>query len=263
MTYLDEILGVRRAAVEKKKSERPISGLRAPALTRRDLRDFGAALTRGADGRPRIIAEFKRASPSAGSIAPDADPAAVASAYERGGAAAISIITEPDRFRGGFSDLQAARAAVSLPVLCKDFVVDEYQLWEAAAEGADAVLLIVAALDAPELEELLELASALRLAALVEVHDEDEARRAVASGARLIGVNNRDLRTFSVDTETALRVRTSIPAGVTVVAESGYSTHGDVSECGRAGIDAMLIGERLMRDPDPSAAIRRLLSGAA
>src|SRR5262249_48856913 len=157
-----------------------------------------------------------------------------------GGAAALSVLTEPTRFRGSFADLREARAATSLPVLCKDFIVDDYQIVEAVAEGADAVLLIVAALDDARLGRFLDLARRLRVSVLVEVHEEAEVGRAVGAGASIIGINNRDLHTFDVDRATALRLRRSVGNGVTVVAESGYRTQDDIQACARAGIHAVL-----------------------
>lgn len=252
MTYLDEILQARRAAVERKKAERPIRSL-LPAALDADRRDFARALTTVA--RPAIIAEFKRSSPSAGAIARDADPGEVAAAYERAGAAALSVLTEPDRFGGSFADLRAARAATALPVLCKDFVVDGYQVTEAAAEGADAILLIAAALDGSALRDLIVLAHEFGMSAIVEVHDEDELAVAAGAGALIIGANNRDLRTFAVDTATADRLRLAWPPGVISVAESGYRTPRDLERCAAAGFDAVLIGEALMREADPGAAL--------
>lgn len=255
MTYLDGILRARRAAVERAKAARPIAALRAAAASG-DRRDFAGALVRGY--RPAIVAEFKRSSPSAGAIAGDADPSAVAAAYERAGATALSVLTEPERFGGSFDDLRAARRATALPVLCKDFIVDAYQIWEAAAVGADAVLLIAAALSAGVLSDLIALAAELGMSSLVEVHDEDELRSSAAAGARIIGVNNRDLRTFTVDTSTALRLRAGWPPGVASVAESGYRTAADVERCAAAGFDAVLVGEALMREADPGGALAAL-----
>ncbi len=259
MTYLDDILARRRRAVAAMKAAAPFDALRARALARADQRDFAAALRAV---RPALIAEFKRASPSAGTIAGEADPATVAAAYERGGAAAISVLTEPERFNGSFGDLQAARAAASLPVLCKDFVVEEFQVWEAAAQGADALLLIVAALDAASLTAYVALCARLRISALVEVHDPEEARRAVGAGARIVGVNNRDLRTFDVDLSTIATVRPAIPPGVLLVAESGYRTAAQIAACVRDGADAVLVGEALMREGDPAGALRALRASA-
>jgi indole-3-glycerol phosphate synthase len=255
VTYLDELLARRAAAVEKKKAERPLESLRNGALGRADVRDFELALRYRS---PAIVAEFKRASPSAGDINVRADVEAVAHAYERGGAVALSVLTEPELFRGSFDDLRRARSAVKLPVLCKDFIVDGYQIWEAAAEGADAVLLIAAALDDGRLREFIKLVQCLGLSALVEVHDEDEAARALSARARIIGINNRDLHSFAVDVETALRVRRTLPDSVVVVAESGYGTVQEVGRCFRSGIHAVLIGESLMRAPDSAAAVARL-----
>lgn len=259
MTYLDEILRSRRSAVERAKAERPSpSGTPRAGASRRD---FARALETGP--RPAIVAEFKRSSPSAGVIAPDADPGRVAAAYERAGAAAISVLTEPARFGGSFSDLRSARAATSLPVLCKDFVVDAYQVREAALEGADAILLIAAALEARALGEFIALAHECGMAALVEVHDERELAAATRAGARIIGVNNRDLRTFEVDTATAQRLRRVWPPGVVSVAESGYRTAADIDRCAAAGYDAVLVGEALMRDAEPGRALATLRSDRA
>ena len=260
MTYLDEILASRRVAVNRQKRLRPLEAVRAAADARVERRDFHAAM-RAAP--PVIIAEFKRSSPSAGSINDAADPAVVAAAYERGGAGAISVLTEPDRFGGSFADLGLARAATSLPVLCKDFVVDGYQILEAVAEGADAILLIVAALDDETLRSYIALCGILRIAALVEVHDEVEAARAVAAGAVVVGVNNRDLHSFAVDVSTALRVRRSIDDGMIVVAESGYKTADDVRTCVEGGMHAVLVGEALMRERDPGRAVARLRGSAS
>lgn len=255
MSYLDAILAERRRSVARAKTERPAASLRAAVAARADFRPFARAV-RGAGG-PHVIAELKRSSPSAGSIASEADPSVVAADFARGGARAISVLTEPERFSGSFDDLRAVRNATSLPVLCKDFVVDEHQLWEAAAEGADAVLLIVAALDRKTLDRFVALTRALGLASLVEVHDETEGYVAVDAGADVIGINNRDLRSFVVDLSTAPRVRSTLPKHVAIVAESGYRTPADVRTCG-AGIDAVLVGEALMRAADRAGAVAAL-----
>ena len=255
MSYLDELLALRRSAVERKKAVRSLDDLYAALRQRSPRRPFDAALR---SGSPAIVAEFKRASPSAGPINGDADPAAVARAYELAGAAALSVLTEQERFGGSFADLRAARAATSLPVLCKDFVVDEYQIVEAAAESADAILLIAAAMGAETLAASISAAQRVGLDAVVEVHDDAEAVTAVAAGAAIVGINNRDLRTFQVDVGTALRLRGSIPADVTVVAESGYTSRGELVECARAGVHAVLVGEALMRHADPGRALAAL-----
>jgi indole-3-glycerol phosphate synthase len=218
---------------------------------------FEAAL--GAHGRVNVIAECKRRSPSKGVLAPDYDPVAIAGAYERGGAAAISVLTEPTFFDGSLEHLAAVRASVALPLLRKDFVVDEYQLLEARASGADAVLLIVAALEQADLVRLQARARALGLATLVEVHDEEELARALDSGARIVGVNNRNLRTLAVDVEASDRLAARMPADVIAVSESGLRSRADVERLSAAGYRAFLIGERFMTDPDPAGAIGALI----
>ena len=217
---------------------------------------FGAAL--GAPGMT-LIAEVKRASPSAGDIARAAEPAEQARAYRDGGAAAISVLTEPEHFGGSLEDLRAVRSAVDVPVLRKDFLCDEVHVLEARAEGADAVLLIVAALDDGTLRRLHDLAGALGMAALVEVHEAAEVERALGAGARIVGVNTRNLRTLEVDLATIDAVRPLIPAGVVVVAESGIASRADVQRAEALGCDAVLVGEALMRAEDPARAVAALL----
>ncbi len=210
-----------------------------------------------------VIAEFKRRSPSAGALHDAPDLAEIVTAYERGGAAALSVLTEGPNFGGSLEDLRDARALCQLPILRKDFIVDGYQLLEARAAGADAVLLIVAALDANELKGLHEAALALGLEVLVEVHDRGEVERALDAGARMIGVNNRDLRDFSVDVARTSSLRSSIPAGITVVSESGIARAEQLHSLQRDGVGAVLVGEVLMRAPDPAHALRRLIGVAA
>ena len=217
---------------------------------------FAEALRR--PGAVNVIAECKRRSPSRGVLQAAYDPAAQARAYARGGAVAVSVLTEPAFFDGSLAHLSAVRAAIDLPCLRKDFVVDGYQLLEARAAGADAVLLIVSALDDERLARLLAQAQALQLAALVEVHDEDELARAVDAGATIVGVNNRNLRTLVVDLDVSARVAARLPAGVTAVSESGVGSAGDVARLRDLGFHAFLIGERLMVAPDPEGALRRL-----
>jgi indole-3-glycerol phosphate synthase len=211
-------------------------------------------------GAVNIIAECKRRSPSKGVLASSYDPVAIARAYEQGGAAAISVLTEPTFFDGALEHLAAVRAAVDVPLLRKDFIVDEYQLFEARAAGADAVLLIVAALDQPTLERLQRRAWDLGLATLVEVHDDEELTRAVASGARVVGVNNRNLRTLRVDVAASDRLAAAMPRHVTGVSESGLQSRGDLERLATAGYRAFLIGERFMTDPDPAAALQALMA---
>jgi indole-3-glycerol phosphate synthase len=254
---LDDILAEARRTVARAKETRPLEALAAQAAAAPAPRGFAAALR-----RPDIacISEFKRRSPSAGWIAEHADPAQIAAAYEGGGAAALSVLTEGPFFGGSLADLQAARAAVALPALRKDFMVDPYQVVEARAAGADAILLIVAALTDRELETLLAEAGRWRLDVLVEAHDAEEVERAVALGSRVIGVNHRDLRTFQMDMTLAARLRERIPADRVVVAESGIRTAGDVQKMRDAGIDAILVGENLMRGGDPGGTLRSLLA---
>ncbi|HEX3390990.1 MAG TPA: indole-3-glycerol phosphate synthase TrpC [Solirubrobacteraceae bacterium] len=256
-TVLARILAQTRQAIEQRKCELPIVALEADAATARTA----PGRLREALARPGIgaIAEFKRRSPSAGELRANADVRAIARAYEQGGASAMSVLTEGDNFDGSLADLRAARAACSLPILRKDFIVDPYQLYEARAAGADAVLLIVAALDDDELASLHERASAMSLDVLVEVHDSDELARAAAIGAEIVGVNNRDLRDLSVDVGRTSRLLAQMPAGALVVSESGIATHEQVKELEREGVAAVLVGERLMRAPDPGAALAGLL----
>jgi indole-3-glycerol phosphate synthase len=246
-----QITDARRATESQPALER-----RASARTPRGDR-FEAAL--GMQGRVNVVAECKRRSPSRGVLAPQYDPVAIARQYEAGGAAAISVLTEPTFFDGALEHLTAVREAVALPVLRKDFVVDEYQLLEARAAGADAVLLIVAALEPAALVRLQSRAWELGLAALVEVHDDDELSRAFDAGARVIGVNNRNLRTLAVDVSASDRLAAKMPASVVGVSESGLQTRGDLERLAASGYRAFLIGERFMTDPDPARAIKGLI----
>jgi indole-3-glycerol phosphate synthase len=255
MSKLEQLVGAAREDVERRKSQVPVADLRAAIGTLSGSRPFSEALVR--DGLS-LIAEFKRRSPSSGEIAPGASVADVCGAYERGGAAAISVLTDQPHFGGSLDDLRAARAASSLPILRKDFIVDVYQLYEAAVNGADAVLLIVAALSDEELSLLGEEAELLDLDCLVEVHDERELERALELEAEVIGINNRDLGDLTVSLETTVELITDVPAGKAVVSESGYSHVEQLLELERIGCDAVLIGETLMRSGDPEAAVRDL-----
>ncbi len=250
---LDHILASVRERLAHLKAQE--TRIRAAAERMSPARDFVAALA--APGLS-IIAEFKRASPSKGVINVAMDPSERAAAFQAGGAAAMSVLTEPDHFQGSPADLQAARAATSLPALRKDFTLDPLQVWEARAMGADAVLLIVAILDDPMLATLLSTSTAAGLAAVVEVHSSEEAARAVAAGANVVGVNNRDLRTFHVDLATAERV-SAILDGVDIrVAESGVQGPADAARLREAGYDALLVGEYLSRSSDPAEGIAGL-----
>ncbi len=221
----------------------------------RSRREFRAALV---SGPPAIISEIKKASPSKGLLAADFDPPSIARAYESGGAAALSVLTDARFFQGSLGDLQAARSAVSIPALRKDFTIEEYHVAEAAAHGADAVLLIAAIHTAGRLRQLREYAGAFRMDALVEVHDERELENAIDSGAEIIGVNNRNLRTFEVSLETSERLAERMPSGVVKVSESGIESAADIRRVRAAGYNAFLIGEHLMKAADPVAALRAL-----
>jgi indole-3-glycerol phosphate synthase len=259
-TMLGKIIDAKRRRLEVSRAAMPEAMLAARAGDVPAPRDFARALERAADqARPNVIAEFKRASPSAGVIRKNADPPAIASEYEAAGAAAISVLTEEDFFDGALAHLTAVRARVGVPVLREDFVVDPWQLLEARAAGADAVLLIVAALTDAELAALLLRTYDLGMAALVEIHDDAEAERAVAAGARIIGVNHRNLATLEMDMGLFARIRPRLPAGTITVAESGLRTLADVRRMAEAGADAILVGEALMRQPSPGAALAELL----
>ena len=219
-------------------------------------RDFKAALTSSAG--PAIISEIKKASPSKGLLSSRFDPAGTAREYEAGGAAALSVLTDEHFFQGSLADLETARSAVRLPVLRKDFTIDPFHVVEAAAHGADAILLIAAILSERELRDLREQATTYGIASLVEVHSEDELEPALASGAEIVGVNNRDLHTFQVTLETSLRLADRIPDGVVRVSESGIETHEQIAQLQSAGFQAFLVGEHLMRADQPAAALRAL-----
>jgi indole-3-glycerol phosphate synthase len=214
-----------------------------------------------ASGGAAVIAEVKKASPSKGVIREDFHPAEIAASYEAGGAACLSVLTDIDFFQGADAYLQAARAACALPVLRKDFTLDPYQIWEARALGADAILLIVACLELPHLKDLHDCAQEAGLDVLVEVHDEAELEEALTLGGDLIGINNRDLHTFETSLDTTYRLLARIPQGVQVVTESGFSSAEQVSEMRRHGVHSFLIGETFMRAEDPGAALATMFSG--
>lgn len=259
VSVLGEIVARTRARVAERHRARPLDSILSSAPTPGERRPFAQALERAG---VNVIAEFKRRSPSRGTIREDLGVVQVAQAYEVGGAAALSVLTEEEYFGGRLEDLQQARVATLLPALRKDFIVDPYQIWESWIAGADAVLLIVAALADAELRKLHEAASEVSLAALVEVHDADELGRALAVGARVIGVNSRDLRTLQVDLKTAFDLVERIPDDVIAVAESGIKTGADVRRLRAAGYDACLIGEHLMQAPDPGEALASLIEEA-
>jgi indole-3-glycerol phosphate synthase len=258
MGMIEELVEAARAGVERRRAQVPLEDLARRLNARPEQRPFGEALTRPGLS---LIAEFKRRSPSAGEIRDGAEPEEIARAYEEGGAAALSVLTDEAHFGGSLDDLRAARAACELPVLQKDFVVDRYQLYEAAVAGADAVLLVVALLGADELASLHDEARGMDLDCLVEVHRESELETALTADADVIGINNRDLDDFSVDVQTTFELITDVPAGKTAVSESGIAERATLEELERVGVDAVLIGEALMRADDPAAKVRELTAG--
>ncbi|HYH59035.1 MAG TPA: indole-3-glycerol phosphate synthase TrpC [Thermoleophilaceae bacterium] len=255
MSRLDPIVQATRDEVERRKRDRPLADLEREAERRPEGRPFLEALARPSTS---VIAEYKRRSPSAGEIREGASVTDVVRAFERGGAAALSILTEERHFGGSLDDLREARSASDLPILRKDFTVDPYQLVEARAAGADAVLLVVGSLEPGELARLFQEARDLDLDALVEVHDEPELATALELDADLIGINNRNLEDFSVDIATTFELLADVPAGKTVVSESGIIYREQIEELERVGVDAVLVGETLMRAADPEAACREL-----
>ncbi|MGA9185162.1 MAG: indole-3-glycerol phosphate synthase TrpC [Candidatus Acidiferrales bacterium] len=257
---LDRIVEARRASVEHRKRVLPEVALKIAVEKKAPPpRDFPGALSR--DGI-NIIAELKRASPSLGIIREDYEPARLAQALQQAGAAALSVLTEEDFFQGSLAHLKEASKATEIPILRKDFIVDPWQVWEARAAGADSFLLIVAALTDTALGELLDLGRQLKMEALVEVHSRTELTRALGAGARVIGVNNRDLRDFKVRLETSVELVEEIPDACIAVSESGLHAHEDLAKLRHAGFDAFLIGEQLMKRADPAAALRELLAPA-
>ena len=256
---LRRILAHKAGEVTERAERVPLRELGRSVERAAPVRPFAQALREAIGaGRAGVIAEVKKASPSAGVIRAHFDPAAIARSYEAGGAACLSVLTDREFFQGADEHLVAARAACGLPVLRKDFVVDEYQVYEARAIGADCVLLIVAALGDAQLRELAGLAAHLDMDVLVEVHDEEELDRALAVDAPLIGVNNRDLRTFRTDLETTLRLRALVPADRLLVTESGVHTREDVARLRAGGVHAFLVGEAFMRAPEPGEKLREL-----
>jgi indole-3-glycerol phosphate synthase len=259
-SVLDAILARTRERVAAERERRPLDAAHPAVKAAPPVRPFAPALARA--DRVNVIAEHKRRSPSRGAIREDLLPGDVARRYEEAGAAAISVLTDEVFFGGRMNHLEEVRAVASVPVLRKDFVLDPWQVWEARAAGADAVLLIVAALTDAELGRLLVVTREAGMDALVEVHERGELDRALGLGARIVGVNNRDLRTLAVSLETALALVPAVPDDVVAVAESGLRTGADLRRLRDAGFDAFLVGERLMSAPDPGEALRELLSAA-
>jgi indole-3-glycerol phosphate synthase len=259
MNVLDRIVETTRQEVEQRRRDRPIAELER-ALGRRDDRPFSEALSGPGIS---LIAEHKRRSPSAGAIREGSGVPDIVSAYERGGAAALSILTEPHFFGGSLEDLRVARESTRLPIMRKDFIVDPYQVYETAAAGADALLLIVAALEPRELARLHAEARGIDLDVVVEVHDEEELATALELDVDVIGINNRDLGDFTVDIERTFELLADVPAGKTVISESGFRAREQLDELERVGVDAVLVGESLMRAEDVEAATRSLAGGEA
>jgi indole-3-glycerol phosphate synthase len=255
-TVLDRILEARRAEVEHRKKVLPETALKYGVKAAPPARDFAAALSRDAIN---VLAELKPASPSRGIIRDPFDALALGKSLEAAGAAALSVLTEGEFFRGSLKNLRDARKEIAVPVLRKDFIFDPWQVWESRANDADSFLLIVAALSDDQLRDLIALGRELRMEPLVEVHTHEELDRALAAGARIVGVNNRDLKTLTVRVETSYELIEQIPEACIAVAESGLRFHGDLKKLRAAGFDGFLIGEHLMLSPDPGAALRALL----
>ncbi len=258
---LKRILDVKREEVAAAQAGKPLATIRSEAEAQSPARDFvGAIRGRIAGGKPAVIAEIKKASPSKGVIRADFRPAEIAADYATHGAACLSVLTDRQFFQGAPEYLQEARAACALPVLRKDFLVDPYQVYEARAMGADAILLIAAALDLPTMKEFEAVAHGLGMAVLVEVHDGDELDLALQLTTPLLGINNRDLRTFDVSLQTTLDLLPRIPAGKIVVTESGILGPDDVASMRRNNVNAFLVGEAFMRQPSPGAALQALFA---
>jgi indole-3-glycerol phosphate synthase len=255
-TVLDRILEARRAEVEHRKKVLPETALKYGVKAAPPARDFAAALSRDAIN---VLAELKPASPSRGIIRDPFDALALGKSLEAAGAAALSVLTEGEFFRGSLKNLRDARKEIAVPVLRKDFIFDPWQVWESRANDADSFLLIVAALSDDQLRDLISLGRELRMEPLVEVHTHEELDRALAAGARIVGVNNRDLKTLTVQVETSYELIEQIPEACIAVAESGLRSHDDLKKLRAAGFDGFLIGEHLMLSPDPGAALRALL----
>jgi len=256
--FLDKIVARKAEEVRSKRGTRYLQELKSRIADARATRDFREALERGGEHVPRLIAEIKKASPSKGVLREPFDPSQMADLYQENGASAISVLTDQHFFQGCLEHLGQVYSKARLPILQKDFIIDEIQIYEARAFGADAVLLIAAILEPARIKEYLELVEELSMDALVEVHDEKDLER-VVDIAKIIGINNRDLETFHVDLGVTFRVLREVPESRIVVSESGLSSHEEVRRCAEAGVDAILVGESLMVSKDPGAKIRELL----
>lgn len=257
---LDTIIENKRQEVSKAKAAIPLESIKRRIGGVRPPRDFHKAIDHNGD--VRIIAEIKKASPSKGVLRDDFDPVKIALSYREGGASALSVLTDEKFFRGSLSYLRDISIAVDIPLLRKDFIIDPYQVYEARLYGADALLLIVSALAQDELKDLLELTHSLGMSAVVEVHDEAELERALDAGSRIIGINNRDLRTFDVDLGVSARLSRKIPVGIIAIAESGIRSGADIKKLREQGLHVFLIGETFMKAPDPGIELKNLVSSA-
>jgi indole-3-glycerol phosphate synthase len=255
---LNKIIENKRSEVERAEKSDSIDFLKSELQNLDNTKGFYESIR--ADGRTKVIAEIKCASPSKGVLRSEFNPVEISKSYFRGGASAISVLTDSRFFKGSRDHLRDVRSAVELPLLRKDFIIDPYQVYESRLYGADAILLIVAALDSTILGELLELAHSLDMDAVVEIHDEGELDKAIEAGSRIIGINNRDLKTFDVSLETSLRLCKLIPREKLIVSESGISSSDDIKRLKSAGINVLLIGEAFMRAPDPGEELKKLLS---
>jgi indole-3-glycerol phosphate synthase len=263
-SILDNIVAAKRRSLEEARAAIPLERLQQIVEARGERRDFAAALVSNGTAAPspglRVIAELKRASPSRGLLCHHYRRKTIAAGYAKAGAAVLSVLTEAEYFLGATQDLAEARRVVEIPVLRKDFILESYQVYESVALGADALLLIVAILSDKDLRDLLALCKQLRIAALVEVHTQYELHRAVAAGAQIIGVNNRNLKTLKVNLETSFELREKMPSGCVAVSESGLKTAADLRRVQAAGFNAVLIGERFMTQPNPGAALAELMA---
>lgn len=255
---LDKIIENKRSEVERAKISKPVDLLKSELQDLEKTRGFYQSIR--PDGTTKVIAEIKCASPSKGVLRPDFNPVEISKSYARGGASAISVLTDSRFFKGSLNHLRDIRSSVEIPLLRKDFIIDHYQVYESRFYGADAILLIVAALDSTILKELLELAHSLDMDAIVEIHNEAELHKAIQVGSDIIGINNRNLKTFDVSLETSLRLCRLIPGDKIIISESGISSVDDIKRLRSAGINVLLIGETFMRSPEPGEELRKLLS---
>jgi indole-3-glycerol phosphate synthase len=256
--FLEDILTHKKEDIQSRKKLISLEAVKQGASHRPAPRDFFAALHEKPDNKSRIIAEIKKASPSKGIIQNDLDPEKIGAIYQKAGARAISILTEKNFFQGDIEYLSLVRKIVDIPVLCKDFIIDPYQIYEAASHGADGFLLIAAILARQQIEDFLSLGRELGMEALVEVHSEEELREVLLTSAKILGINNRDLKTFKTDIATTLALMKFIPAGKVVVSESGINTRSQIEILEKAGVHAFLIGEALMKEKDPGKKLREL-----